>query len=194
MLNLNRTVAILLVVIAVGFAFYWMMSAVRRDQTPVTIAVHRISPEGVGEKIGEIIAEASGDKIVLKPQVAGLEPGAHAFHVHENPSCEPGEKNGAKVAGLAAGGHFDPHGAMKEHGHDDHSGHDHSDLEKPAGDLPELVVEEDGVARKTINVATLTLEQLHGRAIMIHAHSEAPADDTLPKGGGARIACGVVPD
>ncbi len=193
MFKLNRSLSIVVIVLAVGFAFYWMMSAVRQDQTPLNIAVHRISPNGVDERIGEIVAEASGGQVVLKPQLVGLEPGTHAFHVHENPSCEPGEKDGVMVAGLAAGGHFDPHGAMKEHGHDDHSGHDHTDLEKPAGDLPELVVDEDGVARKPIDVATLILDQLQGRAIMIHAQSENPADSSLAKGGGGRIACGVVP-
>lgn len=188
----NRTIAILIVFVALGAAFYWMMSAVRQDTTPIDVAIHRISPDGVGDKIGDIRIEKTGDAISFIPNISGLEPGVHAFHVHENPSCESGEKDGAKVAGLAAGGHFDPHGVHDSHGHTDHSGHDHTGMEKPAGDLPELVVDDDGIARKPVAVETLTMNQVRGRSVMIHAHGEQPDDPSLPKGGGARVACGVI--
>lgn len=193
MFGSNRIIAIAVVLVALGGAFYWMTASVRHDQSPITVEVHRISPEGVGEKIGKIVAETSGDHVALKPDISGLAPGKHAFHVHENASCEPGEKDGQMVAGLKAGGHYDPHGVHSEHGHTDHSSHDHTGMEKPAGDLPELVVDDDGTARKPVMMTTLTMHDLRGRSFMIHAHGETPEDPELPKGGGARVACGVVP-
>lgn len=192
MFKFSRTGAIVIVVLAVVAAFYWMWLAVHGGD-PVTIAIHLISDEGVGEKIGEIVAEPDGHSVVLKPKVSGLTPGPHAFHVHENPSCEPGEKDGIMVAGLAAGGHFDPHGVMGDHGHTDHSGHDHTGLEKPAGDLPELIVDDDGVARIPVAVESLSIDQMRQRSIMIHSHGERPDNESLPQGGGQRVACGVIP-
>lgn len=189
----NRVAVPVAIVMALGLVFFWMRAALQHNDIQMTVAIHHISPDGVGEKIGVIVAEPDGDGIVLKPDIKGLRPGRHAFHVHENPSCEPGEKDGKTSAGLAAGGHYDPHGAMKSHGHDDHSGHDHSEMEKPAGDLPELVADTDGVARQAVEVKSLAFGQLSGRAIMIHAYGEAPDDPALPKGGGPRIACGVIP-
>ncbi len=149
---------------------------------PIVVTIHRISPDGIGEAIGTITANPMPHGVHLVPAIDGLEPGPHAFHVHENPDCGAGVKDGAQVAGLAAGGHFDPTG--DSHG----AGHGH----KPAGDLPQLLVDGEGRAAQVVEVKTLELGQLIGRSIMIHAHEEEPADSSKAKGGGARIACGVV--
>lgn len=182
--------------------------------TPVEVTVNRISAEGVGESIGTLTLTAQEGGVLLTPALSGLEPGPHAFHVHKKPNCGPREKDGKMVAGLAAGGHFDPghmhkkdKKAKKEKmakkkleeggeemnmqpatadGHGDH-------MHKPAGDLPELMVDSDGNAAQPIEVATLTLKQMMGRSIMIHASGEKSANGDKPKGGGARIACAIVP-
>lgn len=192
MLRPKQIMPLLTLAVVIGVAIYLLNLSQGKAREPVHITINRISADGVGEKIGEIVAETSGHKFLLKPNVHGLEPGKHAFHIHQNPDCGAGEKDGVMIAGLAAGAHFDPHGVMSSHGHDDHSAHDHSGMEKPAGDLPELVADEDGVARQPVEVKTLSLDQIFGRSIMIHAHGETPDDPQKAKGGGNRIACGVI--
>jgi len=173
----------------------------------VTVEVHLISTEGIGASIGSLTLTPQEDGVLLTPALTGLTPGPHAFHVHKKPNCGPGEKDGEMVAGLAAGGHFDPASKSKKaekmddedkageggaaEGQAGHGDHEHG--RKPAGDLPELMAAADGSATEAIEIASLTFKQLKGRSIMIHAYGEKPADEDQPKGGGARIACGVVP-
>ncbi len=149
----------------------------------LTITMNRVSPSGVHEALGIIMAKPSGHGVMLHPNLKGLTPGAHAFHVHTNPNCGPGEKDGKKVAALQAGGHYDPSGKM--HGH-------HGMSHKPAGDLPQIIVDSDGTASKPVTVKSLSLGQMKGRALMIHEYPENPKDPNLPKGGGPRFACGVI--
>ena len=170
------------------------------DMAPLEATVHLISAEGVGEAIGSLTLTSQEDGVLLTPALAGLTPGPHAFHVHKKPNCGPAEKDGQMVAGLAAGGHFDPaakHKKKEKAGakdkDTDQSAAGQSHGHKPAGDLPELMVEADGKATRSITITTLKLKQMQGRAIMIHAYGEEPTEADQPKGGGARIACAVVP-
>jgi len=151
------------------------------------IKVHRISADGVHEPMGTIRVEAGGHGIMLHPDIKGLAPGAHAFHIHQNGDCSPGMKGGKKVAGLAAGGHY----GAGERGAAGQGASGHG-MHKPAGDLPELQVDVAGHAGTPVPVVSLSLAEIKGRSIMIHAYGETPTDPKLPKGGGARIACGVI--
>jgi superoxide dismutase, Cu-Zn family len=54
------------------------------------------------------------------------------------PSCDPADKDGEKVAGLGAGGHYDPQDTGKHLGPQSDDGH--------RGDLPVLIVGTDGTA------------------------------------------------
>ena len=146
--------------------------------------LHLISISGVGERIGALRLSVDGDALVVAPDAGGLTPGPHALHVHERGDCGPALKDGAPVAGLAAGGHYDPRGA----GH-----HDHGDGTLPLGDLPEMTVGSDGMARTPIRSTSLRLYEVLGRAIMVHAYGEAPPAAGMAPGGGARIACAIVP-
>jgi Cu-Zn family superoxide dismutase len=122
--------------------------------------------------------------IVLIPNLSGLPPGLHGFHVHENPSCAPAEKEGKMVAGLAAGGHYDPAGTGR---HEGPYGNGH------LGDLPALYVDPDGKATQPVLAPRIKIKDLKGRTLMIHAGGDNYSD--VPQklgGGGARIACGVV--
>ena len=74
----------------------------------VVVPMHLIDGHGVGEAIGTVTASTSPYGTILTPNLHGLAPGLHGFHVHQNPSCAPAEKDGKTVAGLAAGGHYDP--------------------------------------------------------------------------------------
>lgn len=150
----------------------------------VSVTFHLISPDGIGEEIGNAVLSDSDDGLVVTPDLSSLPPGAHGFHVHTNGACGPAEKDGVMVAGLAAGGHFDPDGTGKHEGPEG-SGH--------LGDLPVLTVGEDGHAGTALTVPRLSLEQVRGHALIIHAGGDNYSDDPSPLGGGgARIACGVV--
>jgi Cu-Zn family superoxide dismutase len=152
---------------------------------PTTVSMNLITAEGGGAPIGTIALEDSADGLVLKPDLKGLPPGAHGFHLHVNPSCAPGEQDGKMAAGIAAGGHLDPHETHKHLGPDAEGGHQ--------GDLPVLKVADDGSAGGTLVAPHLKLADMMGHALMIHAGGDNYADQPKPLGGGgARIACGVV--
>lgn len=150
-----------------------------------TVSMNLISAEGGGAPIGTIALEDSSEGLVLKPDLKGLPPGDHGFHLHVNPSCGPGEQDGKIAAGIAAGGHFDPHETHKHLGPDADGGHQ--------GDLPVLKVSADGSAGGTLTAPHLKVADMIGHALMIHAGGDNYADQPKPLGGGgARIACGVV--
>lgn len=145
----------------------------------VTVTMHLINDKGVGPAIGQILAHGTSAGVMFMPNLKGLPPGPHGFHVHEAADCGVKEKDGKMVAGLAAGGHFDPANTGKHLGP---SGEGH------LGDLPMLVVEPNGTAERTVTAGRLKIADLRGRSLMIHAE----ADNYGDKPGGARIACGVV--
>ncbi|MEE2698983.1 MAG: superoxide dismutase family protein [Pseudomonadota bacterium] len=150
--------------------------------------MNKISTDGVGSAIGYIILKDSHHGLSVKPNLRELAPGNHAFHIHEKPSCEPGVKDGEKVAGLMAGGHFDPTNvghAMKHDHSKKHSGH-----MKPHGDLPQLVAGVDGTSTSSVMTKNLKVSQLLNRSIMVHKYGEN--DPGKPRGGGPRVACGII--
>ncbi len=158
------------------------MPVLAHDSTEITM--NHVSRYGVGDKIGTINARNTRYGVLFTPNLRGLTPGLHGFHVHENPNCGAGEKDGEKVAGLAAGGHFDPkksgvHLGPFADGH--------------LGDLPALLVNADGTATHPILAPRLKLHDFEGRSLMIHAGGDNYSDEPKPLGGGgARMACGVV--
>ena len=89
------------------------------------------------------------------------------------------------AATVAAGGHYDPGHTKKHLGPLSTAGH--------RGDLPVLAVDRRGDATKALSAPHLTVEQIRGRSIMIHAGGDNYSDTPAPLGGGgARIACGVI--
>lgn len=158
----------------------------------VEIEVNAISDKGVGKSVGKISAsETERGFLRLDLQLSNeLPPGGHGFHVHQNPDCGPAEKDGQMVAGAAAGGHFDPGNTGKHRGP---SGDGH------LGDLPILYIEadaEDGSAGASHSLIAprLKLADIRGRSLVIHSGSDNFKDEPQKLGGGgARIACGVVP-
>lgn len=151
--------------------------------TEQIVVIRAISADGVGKAIGTIKLSDSDEGLVLDPDVGELKPGKHGFHIHQNPSCEPGMKDGKPSAGEAAGGHYDP-ANTGEHKGPKGSGH--------LGDLPALEVKEDGSATSKLVAPRLKLEQIHGRALMIHEGGDNYSDTPKLGGGGARVACGVI--
>ncbi len=153
------------------------------ETTTVTMATATAS--GAGPVIGTIVVKDTPYGALFSPDLSGLTPGLHGFHVHENPDCGPKEKNGAMVPGLAAGGHYDPAGTGR---HEGPYGDGH------LGDLPPLYVDSDGRATLPVLAPRLKTADLKGRSLMIHAGGDNYADHPAKLGGGgARMACGVVP-
>ncbi len=151
----------------------------------VTIPMNFVDENGIGTAVGKVAVTESKYGVVFTPELAGLPPGLHGFHVHENPSCQPGEKDGKKVAALGAGGHYDP---LKTEAHGFPWGDGH------LGDLPPLYVGPDGIANQPVLAPRLKLGDLAGHSLMVHAGGDNHADHPAPLGGGgARIVCGVIP-
>lgn len=150
----------------------------------VHVTMHRVTSNGVGDIIGMIVFQDTPKGLKIVPDLSGLSEGQHGIHVHENPSCEPMEKDGAMVPGLAAGGHFDPGNTGR---HEGPKGEGH------LGDLPVLHVGPAGKATRSMYAPRLTTADLDGRAIIIHAGGDNYSDTPAKLGGGgARVACGVV--
>ena len=152
----------------------------------LTIPMSAVSAAGIGASIGSIRAVDTADGLRFEPELSGLAAGIHGFHLHERGDCGPAMKDGKPVAALAAGGHWDPEETGKHLGP---QGEGHR------GDLPVLVVGEDGRATApTAPAPRLSVADIHGRALVIHAGGDNYSDVPEPLGGGgARIACGVVP-
>jgi Cu-Zn family superoxide dismutase len=150
----------------------------------VTVHMHLVSPDGVGKEIGTVTARDSEFGLILTPNLSDLAPGLHGFHVHQNPDCGPGKENDKNVAGLAAGGHFDP---AKTGKHEGPYGAGH------LGDQPVLPVGPDGHATLPTLAPRLKAKDLTGHSLMIHAGGDNYSDEPQKLGGGgARVACGVV--
>ena len=99
----------------------------------VKVPVNKITDDGVGEAIGFItFADDGKGGLDILMDVVGISEGQHGIHVHENPSCAPAEKDGKKVAGLSAGGHFDPDKTGKHEGPGKHC---------HKGDLPAITAD-----------------------------------------------------
>jgi len=147
------------------------------------LKMNKIDEKGVGPEIGTLTVTDTPAGMVIKPNLKGLPPGAHGFHVHVNSSCAPGEKDGKMVAGLAAGGHYDPAGTGKHVGP---AGKGH------LGDLPLLTVEKNGTATKPVTAPNVKVANLSGRSFVIHAGGDNYSDKPeMLGGGGARIACAL---
>ncbi|MGM9482304.1 superoxide dismutase [Cu-Zn] SodC [Roseateles sp. NT4] len=150
----------------------------------ITVSVNMAEKQGDGAAVGTVRIVETPYGLAFYPELKGLPPGLHGFHIHEKPSCAPAEANGATVPAGAAGGHFDPLGT-KKHGEPWGDGH--------LGDLPPLFVGADGTAGSPVLGPRLKLADVKNHALMVHAGGDNHSDHPMPLGGGgARVACGVI--
>lgn len=150
----------------------------------VVVPMNLVNEKGVGDSIGQVTVSESKYGLVFTPELNNLPPGAHGFHLHQNPSCDPKEVDGKMTAAGAAGGHYDPEKTDK-HGMPWGDGH--------LGDLPPLFVDARGAAMQPVLAPRLKMDDLNGKALMIHAGGDNYSDHPAPLGGGGgRVACGVI--
>ncbi|MDT8386576.1 MAG: superoxide dismutase [Cu-Zn] SodC [Thiogranum sp.] len=149
------------------------------------VELNKVSKEGAGESIGSVTFRDSSELgLLIIPDLKGLSPGAHGFHVHENPDCGPGTKNGKTVPAGAAGGHYAPENTGKHAGP---AGEGH------LGDMPALLVGPDGTANMAMFAPRLQVPDLVGRSVVVHEGGDNYSDKPKPLGGGGeRVACGVI--
>lgn len=167
-----------------GIAASLLLASAAHANEPLEVDMHKVSTDGVEESIGSVSLETTDHGLLLTPSLSGLEPGVYGFHVHQNASCEPAENDdGEMTAAQAAGGHYDP----EETGtHQGPYGDGH------LGDLPVLTVNDDGEANLPVLAPRLSMEDMPGRALMIHEGGDTYSDEPHLGGGGGRMACGVV--
>lgn len=152
----------------------------------LSIFMSAVDAQGTGRSLGTVTVKETPYGLVFTPALSGLAPGMHGFHVHTNPSCDPGQQDGKPVAALAAGGHLDPKKTGKHGAPWDDEAH--------LGDLPALYVDAEGKASYPVLAPRLkSLSDLKGRSLMIHQGGDNHSDHPAPLGGGgARTACGVI--
>ncbi|GAA3974602.1 superoxide dismutase [Cu-Zn] SodC [Allohahella marinimesophila] len=178
---LRKTLAISAAVTACALL---SVNTVIAAEDAVEVTVNKVSDKGVGEKIGTIKLSDNEHGLVVHPDIEGLSPGAHGFHVHQNPDCGATAPDGSKGAGTAAGGHYDPDDAGK---HDTPWGEGH------IGDMPVLVVDDAGKADKPVLAPKLSVDKVLGRAMIIHQGGDNYSDNPEKLGGGGpRVACAVI--
>lgn len=169
----------------------WMIAALagccaaNLQAADLSVSLNAVDGKGQGASVGTVLISESPYGVVFTPQLHGLEPGLHGFHVHSKPSCDPAPKDGQPSAAEAAGGHWDPQSTGK---HDLPWGDGH------LGDLPALLVTADGKASQPVLAPRIkNLRELEGLSLMVHAGGDNHADHPKPLGGGgARVACGVI--
>jgi Cu-Zn family superoxide dismutase len=136
-----------------------------------------------GASVGTATVTASGSGIQIAYDLKGLQPGPHAFHIHQNAKCDGPDFT-------TAGGHFNPD--MKKHGMENPEG-PHN------GDMPNITVGANGTAKGTVTDMHVTLNPTApnsifangGTALVIHAAADDMKSD--PAGNaGARVACGTI--
>lgn len=156
----------------------------KTPKVTTTTTVYAVTPGGIGKSLGTLTMNDTKRGLVIKTNLKDLPPGAHGFHLHEKADCSPGMKNDQMMAGLGAGGHFDPDHTAK---HEGPAGEGHR------GDLPVLQVDDDGQSKQDILVPHLKLKDISGHAFIIHEGGDNYSDvPSALGGGGNRIACAVV--
>lgn len=150
-------------------------------------------PEGTD--LGTVDVEGTDGGVQISADLSDLDPGFYGFHVHEIGECEP---DSAAPEDPSDTGDFMSAGSHIGAGDEDHPDH--------PGDLPPLLVTEEGTAELEVTTDRLTEEDLtdqDGAAVMIHSEpdnfanipdrysSEGPDSQTSMTGdAGDRIGCG----
>ncbi|MCC5871163.1 MAG: superoxide dismutase family protein [Gammaproteobacteria bacterium] len=139
-----------------------------------------------GIEVGEALLIEGPHGVLIDLDLYGLPPGRRAIHIHSIGTCEdPAE------GFVASGGHLNPEG--RKHGLMNPDGPDN-------GDLPNLIVRDDGTVQVELFTHLASLHGADGRPAMldydgatfvIHQHRDDHFSQPIG-GAGPRIACGVI--
>jgi superoxide dismutase, Cu-Zn family len=144
-----------------------------------------------GEQVGMATFTQTPLGVTVSLEVRNLAKGEHMVHVHENGKCDaPDFKTSGK--------HFAPAHIDDAHDHEHMHNKHEEDKHKPAGDLPNIIVKQDGTGSLTALLPALTLGsgknsllKQGGTSILIHAGANGKS--TIPNVDyKTRIACGVI--
>jgi len=174
-------IAVLGAAMALAGAFAVQSFAGGASQASATI----IDASGATIGWARFVEDATGI-VHVNVHVQGLTPGLHGIHIHGIAACSP--------TFAAAGGHYNP--LARQHGLLNAAG-------AHAGDLPNLIVNEEGVAHLDATTDRVTLTNgptslfdttagAVGSALIIHANEDDQVTDATNGGSGGRIACGVI--
>ena len=159
-----------------------MLAVLAQDAgRPQDIAVANLK-DAEGKAVASATLIEDRDGVHIKLIASGLPPGLHGFHIHEKGACDAPKFE-------SSGGHFNPFG--KKHGLKNKEG-------PHAGDLPNLPVNELGVAEFTATSKLVTLgpgknSLLGGSGTCLVIHADPDDGTTDPAGNsGVRLACGVI--
>ena len=148
------------------------------DAAPTVTA--KLEPRTGSQVQGVVNFAQAGDMVHVTGEVTGHSKGAKGFHIHEKGDC-------SDPKAMSAGAHFNPqsskHGAPSEPA-------------RHAGDLGNLVFDDNGVARIDVLVGGISLSKdqpngIIGRAVIVHLDQDDLKTDPTGNAGG-RAACGVI--
>lgn len=138
-----------------------------------TADIHSASQKNIS---GLVNFEETPEALIVTTDIVGLKKNTRlGFHIHQEGICEGPEYK-------SAGDHFNPH--KMNHGGPEST-------QKHSGDMGNLQTNKDGKAETRIVLKGVTLNEVLGKAVLIHAK---PDDlKTQPSGkSGAKIACGLI--
>lgn len=172
---------ILLPLVAIG-ALVAMVASPVVSAGPARHAVAAfVDADGAAVGWARLVEDARGT-VHVNAHVEGLAPGRHGIHIHAVGACAP--------TFAAAGGHLNPGG--RQHGLDNPDG-------PHAGDLPNLIVNGEGVGhlnattdRVTLGGGVAALFDIDGSALIIHANEDDQVTNATNGNSGARVACAVI--
>lgn len=138
-------------------------------------AVAVIHPKNDSQVMGIVNFENTESGVRVSANLSGLTGTSHGFHIHQYGDCTAND-------GTSAGGHFNPNG-------NEHAGPDA--MNRHMGDMGNISANESGNATLEYIDATISLEQIIGRGIIVHAGTDDL--ESQPSGAaGPRIGCGVI--
>ena len=175
------------IALVVALALF-IVRCVEADEPTVGLTAEAVLVSQDGGASGIVTFRQTVNGVLIMADIHGLDPGGHAFIVHEVGACTPDFS--------AAGDHFNPtegeHGFIHSAWKRGESGGAHG------GDLPNLYASSDGAARADFFTDGIALDtelrhslfDADGSAIIVHERPDsygAEESDT-----GDRVACGVI--